>query len=95
MPDNPEDNRERGGFSGYVPPPQVQAVFAVTVFLPYATDDDLLDVQFVRLNSIITAVHATDAPGGYKWRYAGQRIALVQPDRLAYEQHYAVDFVYQ
>jgi hypothetical protein len=95
MPDAPEDNRERGAVSGYVGPNQVQALYAVTIFLPYTDDDNLLTEQFPRLTGVINAVHSIDAPGGSRWRYAGQRIALVYPDRLAYEQHYAVDFVHQ
>lgn len=84
--------------SGVIGPPQVMATFAATIFLPYTTDDDLLTVQFPRLKAIILAIHSTDVAGSagtLQWRYAGQRIALVYPDRLAYEQRYTVNFIYQ
>jgi hypothetical protein len=93
-PDMPEDNRERGAVSGLVTVNQIQARFGVLLVLPYTDDDDMLDVQYPFMESVIVAVHGTDAPGGYRWRYAGQERRFVQPDRLAYLQHYAVDFVY-
>jgi hypothetical protein len=94
-PDIPDEQRERGATSGVVGPNQVQARFGVLLVLPYTTDDNMLDVQYPFMESVIAAVHGTDAPGNYRWRYAGQERRFVQPDRLAYLQHYAVDFVYQ
>jgi hypothetical protein len=95
MPDIPGDRYERGADSGLVTVNQVMGVFAVTIFLPYTDDADILAVQFPRLEAVINAVHGTDAPIAMQWRYAGQLLKLVYPDRLAYEQHYTVNFVHQ
>lgn len=69
--------------------------FAVTIWIPYSSDEDLLEVQFPLLEAVIGAVHASDCTvAGYRWRYIGQRIALVHNDRLAYEQRYTLNATY-
>lgn len=89
-----ERDYEHGPASGMISPsPILLATFAVTIFVPYIDDNDLLAVQYPLLESIISTVHANESPSGYRWRYAGQRIALVYPDRLAYEQHFTVDYI--
>lgn len=70
----------------------MMATYAVTVFIPYLDDADLLATQYPLLRAISDAVHGTEAPSGYRWRYIGQKIALVYFDRLAYEQHYTLTF---
>jgi hypothetical protein len=67
--------------------------WAVTIFVPYVDDADLLANQYPLLESVRDAIHATDSPSGERWAYLSQKIALVYPDRLAYEQRYAVRFV--
>lgn len=89
-----ERDFEHGPASGFIPEaPLMIATFPVTIFVPYIDDADLLTVQFPLLESVVKAVHATESPSGYRWRYAGQRIALVYPDRLAYEQRYTLNYV--
>ena len=89
-----EQSYEHGPPSGFVSDAGLLlATFAITTFIPYINDDDLLTTQFPLLESVITAIHATESPSGFRWRYAGQRIALVYPDRLAYEQRYTVNYV--
>ena len=88
-----EQSYEHGPPSGVITVNELLATFAVTTFIPYINDDDLLGTQFPLLESIIVAIHATESPSGFRWRYAGQRIALVYPDRLAYEQRYTVNYV--
>jgi hypothetical protein len=91
-----ERDRNYGPESGLVSEAQLMmAEWLVTVLVPYTTDDDLLLVQYPLLEAITTAVHAQDSPSGLRWRYAGQRIALVYTDRLAYEQRYTVNLVTQ
>lgn len=91
-----EQSYEHGPSSGHVGPALMMATFCVTVFIPYLDDDDLLTVQFPLLQDIILAVHSTGTPAGaLQWRYTGQRIALVYPDRLAYEQRYTVSLIHQ
>jgi hypothetical protein len=87
-----EQSYEHGPASGFISEAQLMmAGFLVTVLVPYRTDDDLLDTQYPLLDAVSAAVHAQDGPSGFRWRYAGQRIALVYTDRLAYEQRYMVD----
>ncbi|MGZ3325701.1 MAG: hypothetical protein ACXU85_00990 [Xanthobacteraceae bacterium] len=71
----------------------VQQVFSVVIYVPYVSQDDLLTVQFPLLESVIAAVRGDGkpAPSGNRWRYTGQKLAMVYPDRLAYEQHYTLD----
>jgi hypothetical protein len=91
-----ERSYERGPDSGLVSEAQLQmATFIVTILIPYTDDDDLLTVQYPLLEEVIAAVHATDSPTGFRWRYRKQRIALVYTDRLAYEMHFTVNHVTQ
>ena len=88
-----EQEYTHGPSSGFIPNPQMMmATYAVMVFVPYVDDDDLLANQYPLLEAVASAVHATESPAGLRWRYIGQRIALVYPDRLAYEQRYTLSF---
>lgn len=86
------------GNSGYQPglvsESQVMSLtFHVLVYIPYISQEDLLNVQFPLLESIARTVHAKPAPSGHRWRYLGQKLALVYPDRIGYEQHYTLTAV--
>jgi hypothetical protein len=88
-----EHDYNHGDTSGFIrEAPLMLSTWPITIFIPYTTDDDLINVQFPLLESVISAVHAKDAPSGLRWRFAGQRIALVYPDRLAYEQRYTLNY---
>ena len=88
-----ERSYEHGPESGLViESPLMIGTWAVTVFVPYDDDDDLLTVQLPMLESIVIAVHARETPSGFNWRFAGQRMVQVYPDRLAYEQHYTANY---
>jgi hypothetical protein len=83
---------ERGDPSGMVMEAQLMmATFPITIFIPYVDDADLIDTQFPLLSAVIAAVHNQLSPSGFAWRFTGQRIALVYPDRLAYEQRYTLN----
>ncbi len=87
-----EQSYERGDPSGVVHEAQLMiATFPVNIFIPYIDDIDLLTVQFPLLEAVIAAGHAKISPSGLAWRFTGQRIALVYPDRLAYEQRYTLN----
>lgn len=88
-----EQDYTHGPASGLIPTTQgMLATYAVMVFVPYIDDDDLLDTQYPLLEAVASAVHGTESPSGLRWRYIGQRIALVYPDRLAYEQRFTLNF---
>jgi hypothetical protein len=92
----PYGTSQSGGFGGMVPMVEnVQQVFSVVVYVPYVSEDDLLTVQFPLLKSVVDAVRGEGrpAPSGHRWRFIGQKLAMVYPDRLAYEQHYTIDAV--
>lgn len=91
----------QGGY-GLVPAAQVMlSNWRVVVYVAYTSDADLLTNQFPLLEAVAKAVKTavTDpsgdivAPSGHRWRYTGQKLALVYNDRLAYEQHYTLDMV--
>ena len=90
--ENPYGPSSRGA-PGSVP--QVEntlATFAAVIFVPYIDDNDMLTVQFPLLEAVIKAVKANmgQAPSGNRWRFVGQKLSLVQPTRLGYEQHYTL-----
>ncbi len=83
-----------GARPGLVPTSEASVlVCSVLIYLPYDTQDDLLLVQFPLLEAVVKAVHATQAPNKNRWRYMEQKLALVFPDRLAYEQSYTLTVV--
>jgi hypothetical protein len=89
-----EQDYTHGPHSGLIGPSQTQmGTWTVVVFIPYQTDDDLIGTQFPLLEAVVSAVHGTEAPSGYRWRFIGQRIALVYPDRLAYEQRFTLTYI--
>lgn len=98
----PYGSSSQGG-SGIVPSQEeMLSNWRVVVYVPYTTDDDLLTVQFPLLESIPLAVKTSittgpmggiESPSGYRWRYVGQKLALVYADRLGYEQHYTLQLV--
>jgi hypothetical protein len=82
-----------GPASGYIVDVGVlMGTWAAMIFVPYNDDADMLSVQLPLLEAVAGAVHGTEAPSGFRWRYIGQRIALVYPDRLAYELKFTVNF---
>jgi hypothetical protein len=88
-----EQDYTHGPGSGLILPSQrMMGTWAVMVFIPYIDDADLLATQFPLLEAVANAVHGTTTPSGFAWRYIGQRIALVYPDRLAYEQRFTLHY---
>jgi len=76
---------------GMVPSLQVSLVTcSILIYLQYTTQEDLLAVQFPLLERVILSIRGSTAPSGHRWRYLGQKLALVYPDRIAYEQHYTL-----
>lgn len=76
---------------GLVASPGVMKVtISILIYLPYSDQVDLLTIQFPLLETVVKAIHGTRAPSGHRWRYLGQKLALVYPDRIAYEQHYTL-----
>lgn len=68
----------------------VKNIFVVVVYVPYISQADLIATQLPLLESVMKVVRGQQAPMGQKWRYEGQRLTLVNPDKLAYEQRYSV-----
>ncbi len=102
QPDEAPFGSSGQGGGGMVPQQQVMlSLWRVVVYLPYTTDEDLINVQYPLIESVLMAVrntitsddNGTAAPSGHRWRYAGQKLVLVYNDRLAYEQHYTLDMV--
>ncbi len=101
--ESPYGTSSQGG-SGIVPDQEeMLSTFRVVVYVPYTSDADLLDTQLPLLESVALAVKASvttgplggiEAPNGYRWRYVGQKLALVYADRLGYEQHYTLQTIF-
>lgn len=92
--ESPYGSSQSGGRGSLIPNGEnIQQVFSVVIYVPYLSQDDLLTVQFPLLESVVAAVRGNGqaAPSGNRWRYIGQKLAMVYPDRLAYEQHYTLD----
>lgn len=94
----PYGSSSQGGY-GLVPDQELMlSKWIVLVYLPYVNDSDLLTTQYPLLEAVALSVKTsiTDPnggiqfPNGYRWRYAGQKRALVYHDRVAYEQHYTL-----
>jgi hypothetical protein len=99
----PYTSAAQGG-AGLIPnQEEMLTTWRVVVYVPYTTDDDLLNTQYPLLESVALAVKSTittgpiggtESPNGYRWRYVGQKLALVYADRLGYEQHYTLQAVF-
>ncbi len=84
--DKPMDNE-----TGVVPLTQVVLVeYTVLIYVQYTTQADLINTQIPLLRSARSAIHGTEGPNRNRWKYMGQKLVLVNPDRLAYEQQYAI-----
>ena len=97
----PYGSSSQGG-PGMVPAMQTMlSNWRVVVYVPYTDDADLLTVQYPMLEAVAAAVKRTvtgtdggvEAPSGHRWRYTGQKAAVLPNDRMAYEQHYTLDMV--
>ena len=64
--------------------------YGVMIYVPYTSQTDLISTQFPLLRAVRTAIHATSAPNGYRWKYKGQRLALINADRLCYEVRFEI-----
>jgi hypothetical protein len=92
--ESPYGSSQSGSRGGLIPNGEnIQQVFSVVIYVPYLSQDDLLGNQFPLLESVIAAVrdNGREAPSGNRWRYIGQKLAEVKPERLGYEQHYTLD----
>jgi hypothetical protein len=82
----------RGG--GIVPATQMMLLdFRALIIVPYLDDNDILNVEFPLLEAVAKTVKATTAatPSNHRWRFLGQKLSFVYPDRLGFEQRYTID----
>lgn len=88
-----DSNSTHGPASGFVPKTQTMlGVWSVTLFIGYVDDADMITNQYPLLEATAEAVHATETPSGMRWRYIGQKVVTVYPDRLAYELRFTVNY---
>lgn len=77
--------------TGFNPAGQVViSTFVVMVYVPYVSQADLIANQLPLLESVVKAVRGQPSATGQKWRYEGQKLALINTDRLAYEMKFSV-----
>lgn len=68
----------------------VEITYSVMVYVANVSQSDLIDAQIPLLESVIVAVHGQQSPSGHKWKYGGQRLVVVNTDKLGYEQRFTV-----
>jgi hypothetical protein len=91
---NDDQSYTHGPAHGVISAQPTLALFAVTIFMPYTTDAEMLATQYPMLDAVVAAVHATETDDGtFAWRFAGQSAVFRYADKLAYEQHYTLSFV--
>ncbi|OYV99040.1 MAG: hypothetical protein B7Z62_02055 [Deltaproteobacteria bacterium 37-65-8] len=77
--------------TGMIPTTQsVVITYIVMIYVPYLSQTDLINTQIPLMRAARSAIHATKAPNGNRWKYNGQKLALINVDRMAYEQRYTV-----
>lgn len=85
------DDKPRDPETGSNPDGQVViTTYVVMVYVPYISQADLITNQLPLLESVMKAVRGKQSTSGQKWRYEGQKLTLINTDRLAYEQRYSV-----
>jgi hypothetical protein len=97
---NDDQSYTHGPAHGVISAQPTLALFAVTIFMPYTTDAEMLATQYPMLDAVVAAVHATafaptvvEDESKFYWRFAGQSAVFRYADKLAYEQHYTLSFV--
>lgn len=82
--------------AGVINAQPMQIVWSVIVFVPYTTDDDMLNVQLPLLRSVGKTIHGTEADetsdGLVRWMHLGMKKALVYPDRIAYQHFFLANY---
>jgi hypothetical protein len=85
--------------SGSIPAQEnLLTTYMAIIFVPNGDGNDYLTVELPLLEAAIRAVkmgngsgtRAQLSPSGYVWRFLGQKLSLVQPARLGFEQHYTL-----
>lgn len=85
------DDKPRDPETGSNPDGQVViTTYVVMVYVPYISQADLIANQLPLLESVMKAVRGKQSTSGQKWRYEGQKLTLINTDRLAYEQRFSV-----
>lgn len=72
----------------------VDMSYLVMLYVPYLGQSDLINNQLPLLQSVIKAVHGTDAPSGQRWRFDTYALGLVNTDRLGYKIQFVLDSAY-
>ena len=91
---NDDQSYTHGPAHGVISAQPMLALFAVTLFMPYTTDEEMLATQYPMLDAVVAAVHGTGTDdGAFFWRFAGQSAVFRYADKLAYEQHYTLNIV--
>lgn len=63
--------------------------YIVLIDVPFISQSDLISNQFPLLDAVRASIHGTNTPRGFRWKFDGQRLLLINPDRMRYEQTYS------
>jgi hypothetical protein len=84
--DKPQDAETGSNPAGQA----VHTTYVVMIYVPYINQSDLIANQLPLIESTVKAIRGQQSTSGTRWRYEGQKLALINPDRLAYEQRYSL-----
>jgi hypothetical protein len=65
-------------------------MFNAFIYLPMAKQSNLISTHLPMLKSIIQGIRGKDSNTGHRWGYAGQRLALINTNRLVFAQRYVI-----
>lgn len=86
--DAPKDDLSN---AGQIPSTEVMLfMFNAFIYLPMDKQSILISTNLPLLKKIIQGVKGQDSVTGHRWAYAGQRLALVNTNRLVFSQRYVV-----
>lgn len=72
--------------------PSMLYMFVAFIYLPMQKQNNLLTTAsgLPLLGKISMGVHGKESNTGHRWEYKGQKLSLVNTDRLVYAQRYSV-----
>lgn len=87
-----DQEEEQDGNIVIAPQPMV-FMFVAFIYLPMAKQSELIAgaVHLPLLKKVMTGVHGEESANtGHRWSYKGQKLALVNPNRMVYAQRYSI-----
>ncbi len=67
-------------------------MFMAFIYLPMAKQSDMIGTHLPLLQKVVQGVKGKESTAntGHRWAYAGQKLALVNTNRIVYAQRYSI-----